>query len=151
MILLCLFHSSKENAIRSIHSIKPVHFATSLHNKQQDIEKLFLKMQRIQFNSIQFSTVGAGPPLFNLLIISANEGLASGSWSQQSRMSVAYHSGHVSGIGNRFLCVCTIIATYPSSPVASLTCIGCMPSYGIFRVSNSHRLIPYEYTSAFSV
>ena len=31
-------------------------------------------MQRAQFN-----TVGAGPPRFSLLIISANEGLASGS------------------------------------------------------------------------
>ena len=59
MILLCLFHFIKENAILFIHSIKPVHFATSLHNKQQDIEKLFLKMQRIQFNSIQYSWSGS--------------------------------------------------------------------------------------------
>ena len=57
MILLCLFHSIKENAIHLIHSIKPVHFATSLHNKQQDIEKLFLKMQRIQLNSIQINSI----------------------------------------------------------------------------------------------
>ena len=59
MILLCLFHSSKENAIHLIHSIKPVDFATSLHNKQQDIEKLFLKMQRIQFNLVQYSWSGS--------------------------------------------------------------------------------------------
>ena len=59
MILLCLFHFIKENAIHFIHSIKPVQFATSLHNKQQDIEKLFLKMQRIQFNSIQYSWSGS--------------------------------------------------------------------------------------------
>lgn len=59
MILLCLFHFIKENAIHFIHSIKPVHFATSLHNKQQDIEKLFLKMQRIQFNLVQYSWSGS--------------------------------------------------------------------------------------------
>ena len=59
MILLCLFHFIKENAIHFIHSIKPVQFATSLHNKQQDIEKLFLKMQRIQFNLVQYSWSGS--------------------------------------------------------------------------------------------
>ena len=153
MILLCLFHFIKENFIRLIHFNQTSSFRNFITQQTTRHRKTLPKnaAYSIQFNSTQFSTVGAGPPLFNLLIISANEGLASGSWSQQSRMSVAYHSGHVSGIGNRFLCVCTIIATYPSSPFASLTCIGCMPSYGIFRVSNSHRLIPYEYTSAFSV
>ena len=59
MILLCLFHFIKENAIHLVHSIKPVQFATSLHNKQQDIEKLFLKMQRIQFNLVQYSWSGS--------------------------------------------------------------------------------------------
>lgn len=59
MIVLCLFHSIKENAIRLIHSTKTALFATSLHNKQQDIEKLFLKMQRIQFSSIQYSWSGS--------------------------------------------------------------------------------------------
>ena len=147
-LLVCFIPWKKMLPSLLIHPHKPIHFSTSLIQQTTRHGKTLHKNATY---SIQFSTVGAGPPLFNLLMISANEGLASGSWSQQSRMSVAYHSGHVSGIGNRFLCVCTIIATYPSSSFDCFTCIGCMPSYGIFRVSSSHRLIPYEYTSAFSV
>ena len=47
---------------------------------------------------------------------------------------------------------CHLLINSPNSPNSvQLTCMGCIPSYGIFLVNSSHKFTPKEYTSAFSV
>ena len=78
MILLCLFHFIKENFIRLIHfnqtssfrnfitqqttrhrKTLPKNAAYSIQFSSVQLERVFLKMQRIQFNSVQYSWSGS--------------------------------------------------------------------------------------------